>query len=133
MLKIFKISKIEEKRVLNFHENYSFLSVVPFSFIFNFKSSYIHKSGLNLLMYERNFYECDLKYVIYNEFININEISSIMINLSDMLMVLSEADIKVSNIKSSNIVYINNEDKYENMKICDLCLNMLRSSMWIRI
>lgn len=88
--------------------------------------SQIQNIGGNLVIYERQYYKCDLKEIIYNKSLFEEDVRSILASLSNILVILSEYYVDIYSIKSSNIVYESDDDNYENPKICDLCLIMLR-------
>lgn len=125
-LKIFNVAETKEKKLLHFFESESLLSECNLPFIY--RSNIFQMS--NLLIYERSYYSCDLKCLISTNYLSFSEISSIMVNLSNILMILCECGIEVSNLKSSNIIH---ENENNEMKLSDLCLNELRREEEMRI
>lgn len=114
------MNELEIKRALKIIQDYSSNEDFNSSFIYPSKTLKMPSIGCNIMNNEKMCNTMDLKSRIYTKCLSLNDKTSIMINLTDMLVILSEYNITAINLKSSNIFCENEE-----LKLSNICLDQL--------
>lgn len=131
IIKVLNLDGIKEKKILKFSEIHNLLFECCASLSYHSKMFILNNNSDCVFIY-RKYYFNDLESLIVYRSIADGDIYNIIFSISTILIILSDNNLIVDSLKTSNVIY-DNKLINDNIKLCDLFLNSLRKENEMRI